>query len=91
MNDLSTMIDHAAQQSDRWLMLFALAILIVFGVVVWRWTIADREKMSKRLTDITDRHIESQQKLVEVVTNNTHALREVKDVMHLCRNKQTNQ
>jgi len=85
MSDVTNTIDHAANQSDRWLFLAALALLIVFALIVWRWMSEDREKISKRLTDITDRHIDSQQKLVEVVTNNTHALHEVKSIMAICQ------
>ena len=87
MSDLLPVIDHASKQDDRWLVMALIVVLAVAGIAIWRWLAADRDKISKRLTEITDRHIESQQKLSEVVTNNTHALREVKDVMTMCRNK----
>jgi len=87
MNDAINAIDHAADKSDRWLFIAAIVLLVFFAVLVWRWMANDREKIADRLTAITDRHIQSQEKLVEVVTNNTHALREVKDVMGFCKMK----
>ena len=87
MPDISKLADHAAEQSDRWLFIAAVIVLIAFALLVWRWIVADRDKLSTRLTEVTDRHIETSQKLSEVVTNNTNALKEVRDVMTLCRNK----
>jgi heme/copper-type cytochrome/quinol oxidase subunit 2 len=87
MNEIASAADHASQQSDRWMFIVMLIIVMVIGVVVWRWIVADREKLSNRLTEVTDKHIQSTEKLAEVVTNNTNALREVKDVMHMCRTK----
>lgn len=88
MNDAQTLIDHASIQSDRWLFLAMLVILLGAGLVFWRWIVADREKVAVRLTDITDRHIDSVEKLDDVVANNTAALREVKDAVSFCRNRQ---
>ena len=53
-------------------------------VFIWRWMVADREKLATRLTDVTDRHIESVEKMSEVVVNNTHAMNEVRNVMQMC-------
>jgi hypothetical protein len=50
--------------------------------------VADREKLASRLTEITDKHIESTQQLATVVANNTTALQEVKDCMRACKSKQ---
>lgn len=77
--------DQAAQKSDRWLFVSLLLVLLLAGLWVWRWMIADREKLAGRLTAITDRHIESSEKLGEVIANNTAALREVRQVIEFCR------
>jgi hypothetical protein len=77
MNGAMNGIDHAAAQSDRWLFITLLFIVIVAMVVVWRWIISDREKISNRLTAMTDRHIAVTEKLSEVVSNNTAVLHQV--------------
>ena len=87
MNEIANLTDHAAQQSDRWLFIAALVVLILFSLVIWRWIVADRDKLGSRLTEITDRHITAVEKMTEVVTNNTLALNEVKGAMHACRYK----
>jgi hypothetical protein len=76
MNDLQTIVDHAAVQNDRWLFLALLVLTIIGTVFFWRWLTGDREKLANRLTEITDRHIASQEKVVEVVANNTLAMRD---------------
>lgn len=70
--------DFAAGKTDRWLFLASLIVLLIFIGIAWRWIIADREKVSMRLTAMTDRHIEVTEKLAEVVANNTAVLNEVK-------------
>lgn len=85
MNDLKTVVDHAAQQNDRWLFLALLALIILFAVFIWRWIVSDREKLANRLTDITDQHIDTMKNLTQVVTNNTNALYEVKEAVAWCR------
>lgn len=77
MNETINTIDHAAMQSDRWLFIAMLVILIIALVIVWRWIISDREKISNRLTAMTDRHIAVTEKLSEVVANNTAVLHQV--------------
>ena len=77
-NTMGTLIqaaDHAAMQSDRWLFVALLLVFLSGGVVLWRWMVADREAVGKRLTDITDRHIAAGERLAEVVANNTVALK----------------
>lgn len=84
MIDPIPIADHAAAQSDRWLF---IALLLVLGSVVafiWRFMVAERSAMTKRLEDITDRHIASQEKLSAVVSNNTSALNEVKLALSNC-------
>jgi hypothetical protein len=81
MSEVERIVDHAAAQNDRWLFLALLVLTIIGTVFFWRWLTGDREKVANRLTEITDRHIASQEKLSEVVANNTSALREVQGVM----------
>ncbi len=79
MNEaLKETIDHAAKENDRWLFVALLVILLIFIGFIWRWMTADREKISNRLTQMTDRHIEVTEKLSEVVANNTAVLHEVR-------------
>ena len=87
MDEIKPMADYASQQSDRWLFICALGVLMAFCLVIWRWIVADREKLGARLTEVTDRHIKSVENLGEVVANNTTALKEVKEVMQTCRLK----
>jgi hypothetical protein len=86
MNDISNIADHASQQNDRWLFIVCLILMVIFALVVWRWIVADREKIAQRLTEVTDRHITSCEKLGEVVANNTIALNAVNDAMRRCNN-----
>ncbi len=72
------LIDHAAKENDRWLFIALLVIVILAAGIVWRWMVADREKISKRLTEMTDRHIGVTEKVTEVVANNTAVLHEVR-------------
>jgi hypothetical protein len=82
MNDLTKLADHAAEQSDRW-MFAAIFILFVLALgVAWRWMINDREKVSTRLTQVTDRHISAMERFSEVVATNTAALANNTDVLH---------
>ncbi len=86
MNDIQNLVDHAAMQSDRWLV---LAIMATGGFAMfffWRWMISDREKLAARLTEITDRHITSQEKVTEVVANNTMVMRETQGAMRDVQN-----
>lgn len=84
MTDLLRVTDHAAQQSDRWLFLACLGVMFAGMFLFWRWIVADREKLANRLTAITDRHIQTAEKLAEVVTNNTTALNEFRKTAERC-------
>jgi hypothetical protein len=81
MNDVQGIVDHAAAQNDRWLFLAMLVLSIIGTIFFWRWLTNDREKVAARLTQITDRHITAQEKVVDVVANNTLAMREVQATM----------
>lgn len=85
MNELKELTDHASQQSDRWLFIAMLVLVIIALVIIWRWIVADRDKLANRLTEITDRHIAMTEKVAEVVANNTAAFNNFRDELH--RNK----
>ena len=95
MNDIQELAakvaDHAAVQSDRWLFVFVFMFLLATFAIFFRWLLKDRESIAKRLTEVTDRHIEQCAKLTEVVTwnsrvvdNNTNALREFSERVRDC-------
>ena len=75
---INNIADHAARQDDRWVMMALLVVLLIVGIVIWRWMTADREKISQRLTEVTDRHIKVTEQVVEVVATNTAVLHEVR-------------
>ncbi len=98
MNEVVTITDHAARQSDRWLFIAILVILLIASVVFWRWIIKDRDKLGARLTDVTDRHIDAHQKLIEVVARNnevvaqnTRVLFDVNATLTYCKTRNQNQ
>ncbi len=71
MNEIANMTDKIAKENDRWLMVALLIVCAIIVVVVWRFLVADREKLSKRLTEVTDRHIAVCEKVADVVATNT--------------------
>ena len=74
VDELAKLADHASQQDDRWLFIAVLIALMGFGAVVLRYLVNDRSALGQRLTEITDRHIKTNEELVKVVANNTEAL-----------------
>lgn len=79
---VNALADHAALQSDRWLMVAMAIIGLAAGLLLFRWIISDRAAMAKRLTDMTDRHIAVTEKMAEVVATNTAMLQEVKRALY---------
>lgn len=79
--------DHAARQSDRWLFIATLVLMMISMLALARWFLADRKGLADRLTTMTDRHITQSEDLSKVVTNNTAALNEIsKKLQELERN-----
>lgn len=81
MNDITDTINRAAAQSDRWLFVAILVLAVLAMLMIWRWIVADRDKLANRLTEITDRHIAMTEKVADVVANNTAAFNNLKEVM----------
>lgn len=87
MNDIINAANMASAKSDRWLF---VALAIVFMLTMgffWRWILGDRKELADRLRQITDRHIETTEKLTVVVTNNTLALQQVLTELSHCRQR----
>lgn len=79
MKEITDLTNHAAQQSDRWLFIAVLIVSLVAMFTLWRWIVADRDKLATRLTNITDRHIEMTERVAQVVANNTQAINALLD------------
>jgi hypothetical protein len=77
IDELTKFADHASQQNAMWLFIATLGALGIIIIVIWRWIVADREKLGDRLTAVTDRHIESCERLGAVVQANTAVLQRV--------------
>ncbi len=76
MNEIKQITDYAANQSDRWLFIAALVVLLLVVALIWKWMVGHVEKVSKRLEAVTDRHIAQGEHMATVVANNTSALEE---------------
>lgn len=81
MNEIKETINYASVQSDRWLFVAILVLAVLAMLMIWRWIVADRDKLANRLTEITDRHIAMTEKVADVVANNTVAFNNLKEVM----------
>lgn len=72
------MIDHAARQSDRWLMIVLLVVILVGGAWLIRMIFgAMMKQMSGIVDELKKDRIEAEKqrdKLAEVITDNTTAL-----------------
>ena len=84
-DDVMRAIDEAAKQPDRWWVVAMFTVLLAVFVIIWRFMVADREKLGARLTKVTDEHIAVCKSVTEVVANNTQVLREVREVINDCR------
>jgi hypothetical protein len=87
VNELVTMVDHAAAMNDRWLFLAAFLLLLVGGGIVIYWlvrqlqhVIADhnalREAHHYALAQIIEKQNETNLKLAVCIDHNTAALNE---------------
>ena len=89
--DLAGAVDHAAAMNDRWLFLFALAVLAVMVLAVARYFVKQYERLQAEhhevLASLMGRQAESQTELVRVVAANTEALRTVSAELRWCKER----
>jgi membrane protein implicated in regulation of membrane protease activity len=83
--DILNLINAAAKENDRWWTVAMFVILLGMMVVIWRFVMSDRKKLTERLEQVTDEHIASCTRLTEVVANNTAVLHEVMQTISVCR------
>ena len=81
LDTVSKITNAAANHDDRWMLIAAIVIIILACLALMRWMIGERAELGKRLTEITDRHIQQGERLGELVANNTEALRRSSDVL----------
>jgi hypothetical protein len=84
MNDIATLTDHASQQGDRWLFIFVFLFLLATFAIFFKWLLRDREAITRRLTDITDRHICQGEQLGKLVADNTAVIQRFLDETRNC-------
>lgn len=70
--ELARQIDHAAQQSDRWLFLAAIAFICACGIVIIRYLVKQNEKQSATHGALTE-------KVLTAWSDSTSAIKEVRD------------
>ena len=87
MNEVKAITDAAAAHDDRWLFLAMVVVFILTMLAVYRWIVADREKVAQRLTLVTDRYIATAEHIAEVVANNTIVMAEVRDTIAWCKER----
>lgn len=56
MQDLSKIVDHASQQSDRWLFIAVLLLLIGGAYLTIKYLVRRDEEKSKRMHDAYDKN-----------------------------------
>ena len=89
--DLSGVVDHAAVMGDRWLFLFALAVLVAMALAVARYFVRQYERLQTEhqqvMANLLGRSVETQTELVRVVAANTEALRAVSAELRWCKER----
>ncbi len=89
--DLGRMVDHAAGMNDRWLFLFALAVLALMVLAVARYFVRQYERLQAEhqqvMANLLGRSAETQIELVRVVAANTEALRAVSAELRWCKER----
>ena len=82
---------HLADQSDRWLFVFALVVLATVVLLVARYFVRQYERLQgehqRVLADLIGRQEERQAELVRVVAANTEALRAVSQELRWCKER----
>ncbi len=84
-------VDHASGMTDRWLFLFALAVLAGATLAVARYFVKQYERLQAEhqevLATLMGRQEERQTELVRVVAANTEALRAVAVELRWCKER----
>lgn len=73
MNQVGPLIDHAAAQSDRWLFLFLLALILCGGLLVIRYLVRRDEAKSKHMHESYDRNTATIMELKVTLSHNKEA------------------
>ena len=89
MTDLVQLTNTASAQTDRWLFIFALAVLGFLAAAVARYFVKQYERLQAEhqqvLATLMGRQEERQTELVRVVAANTEALRAVSQELRWCK------
>lgn len=84
MDAIRTLADHAAQQTDRWLFL-ALLCVVLFGVFFSaRYLMKDRERLIAGLETVVREQLKTTEHVASVVATNTEALNRVASEIRFC-------
>jgi type VI protein secretion system component VasK len=83
--NLVPLLDHAASQSDRWLFIAALALLLVFTWLVIRWLVNRTDLQNEALLQIAEQQNETAQHLAVVIAQNTEVINDCKTELKLAR------
>jgi hypothetical protein len=100
MNDLVSVTNHAAGQSDRWLFIATLLVLGVFAVGVMRYFVRQHERLiadhreardayQSSLSEMVSEQSAANQKLIVCLENNTRVLEECRDELRFSRIERT--
>ena len=77
MTDFFSATNHAAVQSDRWLLIAVCLMGMGAATFLWRWIVSD--------------YVRRVEQMMEVIATNTAALAAVKEVIGHCRIKHPRQ
>lgn len=101
LTELVNVADHAVQQSDRWLFIMLLIIVLAGGLLVIRYLVRRDEEKSQRMHESYDKNTAAQLQIAGMLTNstsaiersndlheqNTHALKTVAEELRRCQEK----
>ncbi len=89
---MKTGVDYASRQSDRWLFLAAITLIIVGAVFVIRYLVNKNEalgailvKIAEKSNEIAEKSNEASNTMAVAIDRNTEALNNCGDELRLCR------
>ncbi len=82
---MKTGVDYASRQSDRWLFLAAISLIIVGAVFVIRYLVNKNESLVSILAKIAENSNEASKTMAVALDRNTEALNNCGDELRLCR------